>query len=232
MPISGANPLALIAELQNGADLANYFTKDEVSGLLVQASVGQIVYLPASQINAANRVLKANAAEVLRADYAELWAFVQISGNLVAQASKGVGNFGDGDGSTTFTLPDLRGEFLRSADDGRGVDSGRVVGSGQGDLTKSHSHGASTSAAGNHGHTGTTSTNGNHSHAINSGTSAGSTAYSNGSGTSGTTGAAGNHNHSLSINAAGNHSHAVTVNAAGGSETRPRNVALLACIKY
>lgn len=39
--------------------------------------------------------------------------------------------FGAGDGVTTFALPDLRGEFLRGFDDARGVDTGRVFGSAQ-----------------------------------------------------------------------------------------------------
>ncbi|CAB3737262.1 phage tail protein [Achromobacter xylosoxidans] len=39
--------------------------------------------------------------------------------------------FGVGDGATTFGLPDQRGEFIRGWDDSRGVDSGRVVGSAQ-----------------------------------------------------------------------------------------------------
>ena len=39
--------------------------------------------------------------------------------------------YGTGDGSTTFNLPDLRGEFLRGWDNGRGVDSGRALGSWQ-----------------------------------------------------------------------------------------------------
>jgi phage-related tail fiber protein len=39
--------------------------------------------------------------------------------------------FGAGNGSTTFNIPDLRGEFLRSWDNGRGVDSGRGFGSWQ-----------------------------------------------------------------------------------------------------
>lgn len=38
---------------------------------------------------------------------------------------------GAGDGSTTFTLPDLRGEFIRGADNGRGIDSSRALGSKQ-----------------------------------------------------------------------------------------------------
>lgn len=37
-------------------------------------------------------------------------------------------------------LPDLRGEFIRGWDDGRGVDSGRQVLSAQGDQFKSHNH--------------------------------------------------------------------------------------------
>jgi len=49
--------------------------------------------------------------------------------------------FGEGNGSTTFTLPDLRGEFIRGFDDGKGVDSGRSFGSSQSDEFESHSHG-------------------------------------------------------------------------------------------
>lgn len=39
--------------------------------------------------------------------------------------------FGAGDGVNTFNLPDLRGEFLRCWDDARGVDASRVLGSTQ-----------------------------------------------------------------------------------------------------
>lgn len=48
--------------------------------------------------------------------------------------------FGLGDGATTFNLPDLRGEFLRGWDDGRGVDAGRVFGSTQLDALQGHTH--------------------------------------------------------------------------------------------
>ena len=44
--------------------------------------------------------------------------------------------YGGGDGSTTFNLPDLRGVFLRGLDDGKGVDAGRVIGSEQGDAIR------------------------------------------------------------------------------------------------
>jgi len=48
--------------------------------------------------------------------------------------------FGAGDGSSTFGLPDLRGEFVRGWDNNRGLDSGRSFASIQGDLVGSHRH--------------------------------------------------------------------------------------------
>ncbi|VAE40972.1 Phage tail fiber protein [Enterobacter hormaechei] len=39
--------------------------------------------------------------------------------------------FGAGDGASTFALPDMRGEFVRGWDNGRGVDAGRAFGSWQ-----------------------------------------------------------------------------------------------------
>ncbi|MGT3004369.1 phage tail protein [Pasteurella multocida] len=44
--------------------------------------------------------------------------------------------FGAGDGRTTFNLPDLRGEFLRGLDDGRNIDRGRTLGTAQGDAIR------------------------------------------------------------------------------------------------
>ena len=44
----------------------------------------------------------------------------------------------------------------------------------------------------------------------------------------------GNHQHNViaSMGAAGGHQHTITTDWQGGTETRPRNVAFLACIKY
>lgn len=68
-----------------------------------------------------------NGQTVSRATYAALFAAV---GEL----------WGAGDWVSTFSVPDLRGEFLRGADLGRGADAGRALGSWQGDGFRSHSH--------------------------------------------------------------------------------------------
>ena len=46
-----------------------------------------------------------------------------------------IGNTFGGD-ATNFNVPDLRGEFIRGWDDGRGVDPGRGFGSAQGDAIR------------------------------------------------------------------------------------------------
>lgn len=62
--------------------------------------------------------LKANGASLSRTTYASLFAAIGTT-------------YGAVDGSS-FTLPDLRGEFVRGWDDSRGADSGRSFGSAQG----------------------------------------------------------------------------------------------------
>lgn len=62
--------------------------------------------------------LHANGAAVSRTTYARLFAEIGTA-------------WGSGDGSTTFNLPDGRGEFFRGLDGGRGIDTGRVLGSFQ-----------------------------------------------------------------------------------------------------
>jgi microcystin-dependent protein len=71
--------------------------------------------------------LECNGQALSRTVYAELFAVI---GTI----------YGAGDGSTTFNLPDLRGEFIRGFDNGRGVDFGRVLGLWQEDTIKAHSH--------------------------------------------------------------------------------------------
>ncbi|WOF74137.1 tail fiber protein [Parvibaculaceae bacterium PLY_AMNH_Bact1] len=53
--------------------------------------------------------LALDGAEVSRTTYARLWTWVQAHGNLAAtEGAKTAGEFGPGDGSTTFSLPDLQ----------------------------------------------------------------------------------------------------------------------------
>ncbi|WP_417537315.1 tail fiber protein [Marinomonas sp.] len=84
--------------------------------------------------------IKANGATLSRTTFARLWEYAQASGNLVDQASKDLGNFGTGDGSTTFTIPDHRGVAGRGFDDGAGLDSMPTLGRYQPDEIKAHDH--------------------------------------------------------------------------------------------
>lgn len=92
---------------------------------------GAVLYFAMSAAPAGWKIC--DGSLVSRATYAALFAAIGTT-------------YGAGDGATTFKLPDLRGEFIRGADGGRGVDAGRVLGSGQGDMFKSHSHSAAVGA--------------------------------------------------------------------------------------
>jgi microcystin-dependent protein len=145
------------------------YSRADGQSLLQSYEAGKIEYFAGN--TAPLGFLKANGAAISRTTYSRLFAYMGTT-------------FGTGDGSTTFNLPDMRGEFVRGWDDGRGIDIGRTFGSWQVDDFKSHTHGQTfTSTA-----------------PYNVG--------SNGNGAFGSTG------------------------ATGGVETRPRNIALLACIKY
>src|SRR5690554_4334640 len=51
----------------------------------------------------------ANGGSYSRSTYSALWGWVQGSGNFASsQGAKTVGQYGPGNGSTTFTVPDLR----------------------------------------------------------------------------------------------------------------------------
>ncbi|MCA8182504.1 tail fiber protein [Burkholderia vietnamiensis] len=204
--------------------------------------------------------LKLNGAVIKRADYPALWAYAQASGALVSEADWGNGRFGcfsTGDGTTTFRIPEFRGEFPRFWDDGRGADSGRSIGSHQMFTNAWHAHGASAAAVGDHVHSAWTDGQGEHSHYVNDPGHAHqvpmgrvgvvATSYGQGWGpynwdrqdVHGTWGSgtgiwlnnAGGHGHNVGIGGAGAHSHAISIGGDGGNEARPRNLALLAMIR-
>ena len=72
--------------------------------------------------------LKCNGAAISRTSYNSLFS--------------GIGTiFGNGDGTTTFNVPDLRGEFIRGwVDDKVGIDTQTTFGRSQGDSFRSHTH--------------------------------------------------------------------------------------------
>ncbi len=108
--------------------------------------------------------------------------------------------------------PDLRGEFVRGWDNGKGTDSGRSLGSTQGSAYASHNHGV---------------TDPGHLHGIpnlqSSGSSFGCTI-------------AGPSSIVLSTANSSTNPTGITIDYSGSTEnnleTRPRNIALMYCIKY
>lgn len=87
--------------------------------------IGQVAFF--AMATAPAGFLKCAGQAVSRATYANLFAAI---GTL----------YGAGNGSTTFNLPDLRGEFVRCFDDGKGTDAGRAFGSAQSDALQGHRH--------------------------------------------------------------------------------------------
>lgn len=152
-----------------GTTALTFSRKDSVPVLGQQP--GEICYF--ARNTAPTGSIKANGAAISRTTYSALFAAIGTT-------------FGVGDGSTTFNVPDLRGEFVRGWDDSRGIDTGRAFGSAQADDFKSHTHTFASPQIGG----GT----------VNAAAPTGGGSQATG--------------------------------ATGGTETRPRNVAMLACIKY
>ncbi len=142
---------------------ANWGALDTLIREIRLSLVGQVSGFAAT--SAPDGWLKCDGQAVSRTTYADLWDHAQASGNLAAtEGGKLSGEFGPGDGSTTFSLPDYRGKFLRAWDDSAGVDTGRAIGSEQASANLAHDHVGNTNNAGAHDHGGTTGIDGSHSH--------------------------------------------------------------------
>ena len=134
-PSNAASDITLT--LPNSDGNANDVLQSDGSGNLSFAALPQAVPTGSVHLMASTTppsgYLKCNGAAVSRTTYADLFAEIGTA-------------FGAGDGSSTFNLPDLRGEFVRGWDDSRGVDSGRNFATTQSSQNKQHNHSASTSS--------------------------------------------------------------------------------------
>lgn len=117
----GLVELATLAEMAAGTDAARVpsvsVLTQHLANIIATATPSGAV-MPFARATSPAGWLKANGAAVSRTTYSALFAAIGTA-------------FGIGDGSTTFNLPDMRGEFIRGFDDGRGLDAGRVLGSVQ-----------------------------------------------------------------------------------------------------
>jgi len=115
--VAGVVELATTVEVKAGIDPARAVTPKGLADTLSDhVPTGTVIMFSTSALPAG--YLKCDGSAVSRTTYAKLFA---VLGTL----------YGAGNGSTTFNLPDLRGEFPRFWDDARGVDPSRACGSWQ-----------------------------------------------------------------------------------------------------
>ena len=162
--------------------------------------------------------LECDGSAVSRTTYADLFAIIGTT-------------WGAGDGSSTFNLPDLRGEFVRGWDNGKGTDSSRSFASSQTDSNKEHNHTA----------TSTTSISpSDHNHVFPGDDQLSFTANGQGGWTNRQTGTfsydarsstSGNGVIYRTSDATLTASTSTSIANDGGSEARPRNIAMMYVIK-
>jgi phage-related tail fiber protein len=156
-------------------------TQAKLASSVILIPTGMIA--PFAMSTAPTGWLECDGSAVSRTTYSDLFAALSTT-------------HGVGDGSTTFNVPDLRGEFIRGWDNGRGVDSGRAFGSTQTDQFQGHEHTDRWVSGSPYG-------------IANSGIAA--FAYNSGPTTGIVTGSNGTPRY--------------------GDETRPRNIAMMYCVK-
>lgn len=133
--LSATEVQSAIDELRNANKIIYNPAASGLAAVNVQTAVDEVVastgMVGAVQFFAMSSTpfgwLSANGAAVSRAVYAALFAAIGTT-------------YGIGDGATTFNIPDLRGEFIRAWDNGRGVDTGRAIATSQADAMEQHSH--------------------------------------------------------------------------------------------
>ena len=126
-------------------------------------------------------------------------------------------------------LPDLRGEFVRGFDNGRGVDSGRSMLQAQSDQNEAHTHSFSANTA-NHNMTGTITriSESFNNHGSASGVFSKQTGFS-----AGETPGRPDSNNAGQVTLNSNHTHSISgTTGSNGGESRPRNIAMMYIIKF
>lgn len=196
----------------NATDPQDYVTLSQMQAAIASASggrTGSLMIMTGTQ--AEPDTVVANGQVLSRVTFLDLWVYAQGSGNLAAsEGAKTAGQYGPGDGSTTFSVPNLYadgGYFIRP------MSSGRGIGTVQTDDLKGHTH------------SGTTGGGGSHSHSV-PGVWTGTTSRQGGAGVDTAASLS-----SVTTSVAPDHTHPFTTESTGGTETRPKNIAYPVLIK-
>ena len=153
--------------------------------------------------------LECNGSNISRSTYATLFSTISTT-------------FGVGDGSSTFALPDLRGQFIRGWANTGSTDASRVFGSTQTDQNKNHTHTTdSTTLTGNIRKISEGFLAGGSATGVFTKTSDGNNSITGSSSTSPVGG----------VDFDGTHTHTIS-SSGGGTEARPTNLALMYIIKF
>lgn len=149
--------------------------------------------------------LKANGAEINRADYPRLWAYAVDNSLTTNNVTNNPGLFGTGDGSTTFTLPNFEDYFIRYS-------FTRTRGTKQNSQMASHTHSCGNQSVSHH-------------HTIKM------SSYSVQSGSNYTINVIGGSTNYSTSDQTASHTHTIG-NTGSGSNTYPDNIAMQMYIKY
>ena len=153
--------------------------------------------------------LECNGSNISRSTYATLFSAISTT-------------FGVGDGSSTFALPDLRGQFIRGWANTGSTDASRVFGSTQTDQNKNHTHTTdSTSLTGGIRKISEGFGAGGSATGVFTKTADGNNTITGSSSTSPVGG----------VDFDGTHTHTIS-SSGGGTEARPTNLALMYIIKF
>lgn len=102
-----------------------------------KTGVGELVSGTSPTLAPYDDCVAGNGQELSRAEYADLYTYA-LTNMAASEGAKTDGQYGPGDGATTFTVPAFHGYFPRFWDNGVGIDSEplRVFGSTQGDAIR------------------------------------------------------------------------------------------------